>query len=179
MNDPVYQGFLMRQFEEATALARQSDVLELAPQDGRPPNRYLAHFQCKGLVRDGSGGPVEFNHLLVGIWLPEDYLRQVNPGQVLTYLGPAPQPWHPQIRPPFICAHIPPGTRLTDVLHTLYDLWTYNLVAVGDNGLNPDAAAWYRQQHPSRFPLERRPLKRRTLELSAEPIHPTNSAAPA
>lgn len=177
MKDPVYQGFLRRQYEEATALAFQSDVVSLRPMPGSPPDKYLAEFRCRGLVREGPGEPTEYSQLLVGIWLPEDYLRRVDPAQILTYLGPSPSPWHPNFRPPFICAHIPPATPLTSLLHLVFDLWTYNKVSVGDNGLNPAAAAWYRAQDPARFPLERRPLKRRELRFDSAPV--TEAPPPA
>lgn len=170
MNDAIYEGFLRRQYEEGMALAAQSDVVTLRPMPGSSPSKYLAEFRCKGLIREGAGEPTEFPCLVVGIWLPEDYLRHVEPAQVLTYLGPSPFPWHPNFRPPFICAHITPGTPLTGLLHLVFDLWTYNKVAVGDGGLNPAAAAWFRSQDPARFPLERRSLKRRVLHLDSEPV---------
>jgi len=158
----VYQAFLRRQFQEATALAADSDVLKVTPlPGGGPPCRYLAHFEgCRGLVRNPRGQIVEFAKFIVGIWFPEDYLRHVNIPQVLTYLGPHPEPWHPNIRAPFLCAHITPGTALVDILYACQEIWTWNLFYTGDEGLNHAAAQWARRQEPARFPIDRRPLKR-------------------
>lgn len=167
MRDQIYQVFLRRQLEDGMALAGNSDVLDLTPlPDGDPPFRYIAHFEgCRGLVRDEGGQIVEFKKFMVGIWFPDDYLRRVNIPQVLTYLGPHPAPWHPNIRPPFLCAHIEPGTTLVDILYACHEIWTWNLFATGDEGLNHAAAQWSRKQERSRFPIDRRPLKRRAVQI--------------
>ncbi len=163
MLDEVYEAFLRRQLEEGMALADSSDVLTLTPLSGsEPPERYLANFEGRrGLVRDGRGRIVECDKFMVGIWFPEDYLRSVRIPQVLTYLGPQ-EPWHPNIRPPFMCVHIEPGMGLVDILYACHEIWTWNLYATGDEGLNHGASQWSRQQERSRFPIDRRPLKRRS-----------------
>ena len=173
MSDAIYEAFLRRQLEEGMALAKSSDVLDLTPlPGGDPPCRYIAHFEGRrGLVRDQRGQIVEFEKFMVGIWFPEDYLRHVNIPQVLNYLGPHPEPWHPNIRPPFLCAHIEPGTALVDIIYACHEIWTWNLFATGDEGLNHAASQWSRKQERSRFPIDRRPLKRR-----AEPADVTAAA---
>ena len=165
MSDVIYEAFLRRQYEEGMALARSSDVRELIPlPGGDPPFRYLAYFRGRnGLVRNERGDIVEFDTFAVGIWFPEDYLRHVNIPQILTYLGPHPQPWHPNLRPPFICAHLEPGTALVDVLYVCFEIWTWNLFSTGDEGLNHAASQWTRRQNNDRFPIDRRPLKRRSV----------------
>ena len=80
-------------------------------------------------------------------------------------LGPHPDPWHPNIRPPFVCAHIEPGSSLVDILYACFEIWTWNLFATGDEGLNHAASQWSRKQERSRFPVDRRPLKRRSMQL--------------
>jgi hypothetical protein len=166
MSDQIYKAFLRRQFEEGMALAASSNILDLtALPDGDPPFRYIAHFEgCRGLVRDGDGQIVEFKKFMVGIWFPADFLRHVIIPQVLTYLGPHPEPWHPNIRPPYLCAHIEPGTTLVDILYACHEIWTWNLFATGDEGLNHAASQWSRKQDRSRFPIDRRPLKRRVVQ---------------
>jgi hypothetical protein len=173
MNDKIYEAFLRQQFKDGMALAASSDILDLTPLDGDPPIRYIAHFEgAKGLVRDRGGQIVEFQKFMVGIWFPDDYMRHVNIPQVLTYLGPHPEPWHPNMRAPhYICADIVPGTSLVDILYACYELWTWNLFYTGDEGLNHAASQWSRKQDPSRFPIDRRPLKRRSL-----PTAPTTPA---
>ena len=167
MSDQIYEAFLRRQHEEGMALARSSDVLKLLPlPGGEPPSRYLAHFTGrKGLVHDAQGGIVEFDRFSVGIWFRHDYLRRVEVPEVLTYLGPNQRPWHPNLRAPFICAHIEPGTALVDLLYVCLEIWTWNLFATGDEGLNHAASQWARRQDRNRFPIDRRPLKRRLKQL--------------
>ena len=168
MDDRIFESFLRHQEKEAMALAESSDLVEVIPLDGPPPHqRYIAKFRARGLVRSPSGEIVEANGCDVGIWLPSDYLRVAEVSHVFTYLGP-PRPWHPNIMPPFICVHIRPGTPLVDLLYSLFELWTYHLFATGDDGLNKAAAQWARRQDPSRFPIDRRPLKRRVLNLQVD-----------
>jgi len=171
MKDKIFEAFLRRQFEEGKALAASSDALELiAMPDGDPPSRYIAHFErCNGLVRDARGAIVEFDKFAVGIWFADDHLRRVNPAQVLTYLGPHPDPWHPNLRPPFICTHIEPGTGLVDILYACFEIWTWNLFATHDEGLNHAASQRSRKQDRNRFPIDRRPLQRRTAPSQAKP----------
>ena len=166
--DNVRQSFLRRQYEDAMSLAAESDILDLLPVAGTPPDRYIARFRAMGLVRTDKGDIVEADRFDVGIWLPEDYLRRAESAQVFTYIGPSRAPWHPNIRPPFICLHLTPGMPLVDLLYSCFELWTWNLFYTGDDGLNGEASQWARHQSPDRFPTDRRPLRRRTLNLSIE-----------
>ncbi len=167
MQDKVSESFLRCQFEQGVDLARSSDLLDIMPMEGSPPCRYVARLDAKGLVHSPSGDIAEATGCNVGIWFPPDYLRRVDVAQILTYLGP-PRPWHPNIMAPFICLHVTPGTPLVDLLYSLYDLWTWNLYYTGDEGLNHAAAQWARQQKPTRFPIDRRPLRRRALGFRVE-----------
>jgi len=168
--DPVLEGFLARQFEEGMALAGASDLLELAAVDGAPPNRYLARFRCKGLVRSQAGKVEEADRFEVGIWFPSDYLRRAEPWQVLTWLGPR-RVFHPNIsdRLPAICVgRLVPGTPLVDLLYQCFEIITFRKVTMReDDALNPEACAWARD-HRQRFPVDGRPLKRRALKLTAD-----------
>jgi hypothetical protein len=160
MHDPILGGFLKQQLAQGMELAAQSDLLELLPQG---LDRYVAIFRCKGLVRADSGEIVEASEAHVGIWFPTDYCRHADPFQVLTWLYPH-NIWHPNIRPPLICVgRIPPATDLCDLLYQCYEIITYSNWAPHD-GLNPDACQWARN-HADRFPVDRRPLKRRSIEF--------------
>ena len=172
MQDKIFEAFLRRQHEEAMELAQSSDLLELYPMGGDPPNRYIAVFRCKGLVRAADGNAIEADHFEVGIWFPSDYLRRADPFQVLTWLGPF-DVFHPNIsdRAPLICVgRLVPNTRLIDILYQCFDIITYNKVTMReDDALNREACVWARNnQH--RFPIDRRPLKRRALDLRIEQI---------
>jgi hypothetical protein len=174
MNDPVHRAFCEQQLIDGRAFAQATSIIDLVPMPapaGEPPTRYIAHFRdCHGLVRDAAGNIVEHHEFVAGICFPADYLCRIEIPQVLAYLGPHPAPWHPNIRPPFICANLAPGTPLVDVLYVLYELWTWNLFATKDDGLNRLASQWSRQQDRARFPIDRRPLKRRAAESAPVPV---------
>ncbi len=166
--DAVLEAFLARQFEEGTALAGASDLLGLSAVDGPPPQRYLAQFNCKGLVRAEDGKIVEADRFGVGVWFPSDYLRRAEPWQVLTWLGPR-RVFHPNIsdRLPAICVgRLVPGTPLVDLLYQCFEIITYRKVTMReDDALNAEACAWARENR-HRFPIDPRPLKRRALKLT-------------
>jgi len=137
--------------------------MELAAVHGDPPQRYVVTFRAKGLVQSVTGVQ-EADVARFGIWLPDEYLKDdvdLAHMPIITYLGPHPQPWHPNMLPvvPYIvCVHMVPGTPLVTLLRGAYELWTYQLVSTSDNGLNPRAASWARSQPPERFPVDPRPL---------------------
>jgi hypothetical protein len=169
MQDKIFEAFLKRQYDEGMALARSSDLLELIPMGGDPPDRYIAQFRCKGLV-SADDEVSERDYFEVGIWFPSDYLRRADPFQVLTWLGPW-NVFHPNISNgmPFICVgKLAPNTALVDILYQCFEIITYNKVTMReDDALNAQACVWARQNQ-GRFPIDRRPLKRRALDLHVE-----------
>jgi hypothetical protein len=170
MKDHVLSAFLDRQLEEGRALAAESDLLELIPVDGAARQRYLVQLRCKGLVQSDAGEIVEADRFVFGIWFNDDYLRAVDPYMVLTWLEPR-RTWHPNIRAPFVCAgRIVPGTPIVDLLYRCFEIVTFNRVTMReDDALHKAACSWARQnQH--RFPIDRRPLKRRTCDFTVETI---------
>ncbi|HVS03951.1 MAG TPA: hypothetical protein VMT16_14390 [Thermoanaerobaculia bacterium] len=169
--DPVFAGFLRRQRREGEALARSSDLLELVPiGDAQAPDRYLARFRCRGLVRPAGGEVAVAEGFEVGIWFPLDYLRRADPFQVLTWLGPR-DVFHPNVSAqlPLLCiGRLVPGTPLVDLLYQCFEIVTWRKVTMReDDALNAAACAWARQ-HRQRWPVDGRPLKRRRLELRVE-----------
>ena len=166
MSDAVLEGFLKRQLAEGLELAAQSDLFELLPQD---LDRYIAIFHCKGLVRGADGAVVEASEFHVGIWFPSDYCRHADPFKVLTWLYPF-NVWHPNIRPPLIClGKIAPATELCDLIYQVYEIITYQNFASHD-GLRAEVCQWARNH--DRFPVDRRPLKRRVLDLQVKEVKP-------
>lgn len=161
-HDALFIPFLEKQEKEGRVLARASDLLQLAPLEYRDsPMAYLVRFRCLGLLHH-AGQVVEHDDFLIGIRFPEDYLFRFDTAQVLTWLEPF-DIWHPNIRPPFVCAgHMQPGTPLVDLVYQLYEIITYQNVEMREhNALNPDACSWARN-NLHRLPVDRRPLKRRT-----------------
>ena len=167
MHDKVLEGFLRQQHEDGLALSRNSDLLDLLPGDGDPPRRYVARFSCTGLVLR-NGAVEEASHFEVGIWFPDDYLRNIEPTRVVTWLTP-PAVFHPNIRPPLIClGRLGVGASLVDILYQTFEVITYTKLTMDErDALNHDACVWARQ-HLDHFPVDRRPLKRRRIRLSVE-----------
>jgi hypothetical protein len=166
--DPVFERFLRRQHEEGMALAAASDLLELevGPIPYSPPT-FIATLRCNGLVRLPDGTIENANFFQAGIWFPPDYLRRVDPFQILRWFGPA-HVWHPNISDslPLICVgRLTPGTPLVDILYQIFEIVTYTKYTPReDDSLNKACCSWARvNQH--RFPVDRRPLKRRPLNL--------------
>jgi hypothetical protein len=172
MQDPIFHSFLEAQYAEGMALAACSDLLNLVPAAGPAgaPSRYRAEFYCRGLARVPGRGVVEHASWDVAIWFPGDYLRRsVHVSQVLS-LGPmAVEPWHPNLAYPFICLELTCGTGLIEILYGLFDLFSWNSYAT-DDALNSACAQWTRNQEPSRFPVDRRPLKWRRADSEGTPV---------
>ncbi len=172
MTDRVFAGWLTRQCEEGLALAAASDLLSLLPLEALLSQRYLAEYRCTGLVKTATGEIAEANRFAVGIWFPDEYLRVADTFQVLTWLEPR-QAFHPNIsaRAPFICiGPLAPGTPLVDILYRCHEVITFNrLTMVESNALNLEACAWARRNQ-QRFPVDRRPLKRRSVEFDVQEI---------
>ena len=177
MRDKILAAFLGKQHDEAMALADASDLLDLTALEGpdEDRHRYIAEFRCAGLVNTNQG-VVEAHHFALGIWFPADYLVRVDPFAVLTWFEPL-AVFHPNIRPPFVCVgRIAPGTPLVDLLYQVFEIITYTKVTMReDDALNKEACAWARQ-HLHRFPVDRRPLKRRALTLEIDDASPARPA---
>jgi ubiquitin-protein ligase len=81
--------------------------------------------------------------------------------------------WHPNVsmEVPLICiGRLTPGTGLVDVLYQVYEILTWHKFNPRENdSLNKTACAWARQNQ-SRFPVDHRPLKRRSLHLEMTPL---------
>lgn len=173
MADRIMEGFLSRQYEAGMQLAEESDLLDLIPLGPPPPDRYLAHFTCTGLTRSRSGEILEANDFAVEICFPEDYLRSRDrnlPYRVLSWVMPR-SIWHPNISDelPLICVgRLTPGADLVTIIYQIYEIITYNKVTMVEaDALNKEACAWARR-NLHRFPIDRRPLKRRSLNLSCK-----------
>ena len=111
---------------------------------------------------------VKHNRFDVGIYFPDDYLRQASTYQVLTWLDPI-NVFHPNIAVPHICVgeqFLRPGTPLVEILYQVYAVITYRKWA-SHRGLNADACQWA-INHQELFPSDQRPLKRRALKLEIE-----------
>ncbi|MHC4129123.1 MAG: ubiquitin-conjugating enzyme family protein [Planctomycetota bacterium] len=165
--DHIFRSFLERNYEMGMALARDSDLLELTPVAGNPPHKYAAEYFCKGLVRDAGGHISEADRFLVGIYFPENYLRVADPYTVLTWCEPD-EIFHSNAKPPLICLDLAPGKPLVPLLHGCYEIITWQLYAT-DDALSKEAAEWGRH-NARRLPIDRRPLKRRAIDVRVEKV---------
>ena len=172
MNDKIFEAFLRRQYEDGVALAEASDLLDLLPGPGQPPEAYVATFRCNGLVRTAQSDVTVTERFAVGINFPTDYLRRAEPIEIIRWLGPS-EIFHPNVsnKLPVICiGRLVPGTPLVDILYQVFEIITWNKVTMReDDALNHEACVWARNnQH--RFPIDTRPLKRLTSGSRNDPF---------
>ncbi len=167
-DDAVFAGFLDRQTQDGLALAHESDLMRLHISPMAPPH-FVAQFFCDGLVREGDGEIKRASEFQVGIFFPPEYLRRSDPFEMLRMFTP--HVWHPNVsrEHPLICiGRLTPGTPLVDILYQIFEVLTYVKWNTAD-GMNRAACAWARE-HQSEFPIDRRPLKRRSLNLEVTPV---------
>jgi hypothetical protein len=170
VTDPIFHGFVQRQAEEGQALAQASDILTL---ESLPTGQhFIAHYSCRGLVKGADGIVREAEQFHVGIFFGSDYLRNAKPHETVTLFDPL-NTFHPNVTfgAPFIClGRIAPGTPLVDLLYQCYEILTYQkLTPREDDALNKEACRWARASQ-ERFPIDKRPLKRRPLVLDVERV---------
>ncbi len=167
--DDVLTRFLRYQHEQAMALSAASDLVDLVPVGPADvPAMYLVNYRCKGLIRR-HGEVVEHDSFVVGIHIPEDYLCRFDTARVLTWCEPL-DIRHPNIRPPYVCVgNMSPGTALADLVFQCFEIVSYVNVEMREhNALNREACSWARRNR-HRFPVDRRPLKRRPPVPNPQP----------
>ena len=161
--DTILNDFLRVQETEALELAAESDLVDVIPLGPEPHQRFLVRYSCTGLVRTRDG-ITEADQFELGVYMPSDYLMRVNPGEVLTWLGP-PNSFHPQILFPYVCAgRVRPGTTLVELIYQCFEIVTYQKVTMReDDAMNRDACVWSRN-NLARLPIDDRPIVRRSAE---------------
>ena len=160
--DKILSLWLTEEKQRAFGLAEESAVLDVRCVDLQ---HFVASFYTKGLVRGDDGVIREADHFDVGYWFSDSYLRHVTDRDVATWLAPA-EIYHPNVNPPYCClGPIAPGTSLVDLIYRTYEVISYqNVMPAENDALNLAACQWARHnQH--RFPLDDRPLKRRSGDL--------------
>jgi hypothetical protein len=161
--DEIFRSFLERETEAALALAAQSDILDVLPMGPPPAQRFMTRFRCTGLVRDPRGHIAEASQFLIALWIPDDFLRRLNPLEIVSIVEPQ-NVFHPNVADglPFMClGHLRPGTPIVDILFQIFEVLTYqNFTCSEHNALSHAACQWTRN-NLARLPLDRRPLKRR------------------
>lgn len=166
MSALIRKSFLLAQEREGMDLAEASDILSLEPLGPSPHERFVARFAARSVITD-EAGPREANGVYdVGIWFPNDYHRRAVTPQVLSWLRPR-EVFHPNVLAPFIClGTLRPGTPIVEICFRVWSLIAYQSYGL-KSPLNPAAAAWARR-HLDRFPVDRRPLKRRIATFTTQ-----------
>jgi len=172
MTDKIFSKFLERQREEALALAAKSSILRLFPGPGSPPQQYIAEFRCQGLVQERNGRIGECGLFVVGIFLPNDYLRRASTFEVLTWLGPT-NVFHPNIlgQHGAICiGRLNPGTSLVSICYQVFEMIVYRTYNTREfDSLNKAACSWARN-NAGRLPTDARPLQRPELAVPPQAV---------
>lgn len=155
--DRILMTFLQTQHEQAFALARQSDLVDIYPFDAQ---HYLVRLRCRGLVKQDDGSIVEADSFDLGIHFPDRYLREAD-AATLMLLSPL-NAYHPNIRGPALCiGKLSPGTPLVELIYRAFDLLTGRNVTFDEHdALNHEACCWARA-NLHRYPIDDRPLKYR------------------
>jgi len=178
--DRIFTSWLMRQEADWADFAPKTDRVKVTPVGvGAPCRKYVAEFDCGGLVRQSDGAITRAEEFVIGIYFGDDHLRRVEPMQLVWLLSPT-NVWHPNIKAPTVClGHLRPAVGLIEILNQAYSILTYQNVSPGDC-LNEEAASWSRA-HRDQFPIDRRPLKRRDIRLNIRevPSHEPDSAVAA
>jgi hypothetical protein len=163
--DTILESFLRGQQAAWEDFSPQTDAVRLTTLGpDAPPRKFVAQFSCRGLVRLPFGEISETNKFAVGIYFGDDHLRRIDPLRLVWLLEPQ-NVWHPNVSAPGLCVgHLRPGVGLIEILQQVYSILTYQNCNLRDY-LSPEAAAWART-NLDRFPIDRRPLKRKTIPIS-------------
>ena len=140
-------------------LVNRSELIHIIRAEGDPPEKYLIRFTCRGVEKIAPGGrPVYREVHEVSIYLHAEY--------------PLKQPqlkWHTPIFHPNIHSSGAvcigawwPAKTLDELLLTLGEMVQYKNLGPKDP-MNSKAASWA-LRNKRNFPVDKRPLKGRSLE---------------
>jgi ubiquitin-protein ligase len=139
-------------------LVNRSELIQILQTEGDPPEKYLVQFTCRGVERIGPGGKPHYRERhQVSIYLHAEYpLKQPH----LKWLTPI---FHPNIHSTgAVCIGAWwPAKTLDELLLTLGEMVQYKNLGPKDP-MNSHAAAWA-LRNKSLFPVDKRPLKGRSV----------------
>lgn len=157
MMDQEARIFLEEQHRQILHLVSQNAFLELITPQRFPSHEYLVSMLVCGLAR--CEGQVQPAHgLNFRIRLSDDYLLRADSREILEYLGPHEEPWHPNIHGSTIFAPISPGQGLVEIVRMCFNIWTWNQYYEQDSQLNQQVLDWARTQPAGAFPVDGRTL---------------------
>lgn len=159
MSFDIRETRLRNDYERVRDLVNRSEFFHILTTDGDPPERYLIRFTCKGVEKIlPNGDPVYRDVHEVSLYLHAEYpLKQPQ----LKWQTPI---FHPNIHVTgAVCIGAWwPAKTLDELLLTLAEMVQYKNYDPKDP-MNSKAAAWS-LRHKSLFPVDRRPLKGKSLE---------------
>jgi len=157
MMDQEARIFLEEQHRQILQLVGQNDFLEVITPQRFPSQEFWLSMLVRGLAC--CEGQIQFAHgLNFRIRLNDDYLIRADSREILEYLGPHEEPWHPNIHGRGIFAPISPGQGLVEIVRMCFNIWTWNQYYEQDSERNQQVLDWARSQPAGRFPVEGRTL---------------------
>jgi ubiquitin-protein ligase len=149
---------LRNDYERVRELVDRSEFIHILATDGKPPEKYLIQFSCRGVERlSPQGRPITSERHEVSVYLHAEYpLKQPQ----LKWLTPI---FHPNIHlTGAVCIGAWwPAKTLDELLLSLGEMIQYKNFDPKDP-MNSKAAAWA-NRHLQLFPIDPRPLKGEAL----------------
>ena len=150
---------LRNDYQRIRELVNRSELIHVLATEGDPPEKYLIRFSCRGIEKiAANGNPVYRNVHEVTIYLHAEYpLKQPQ----LKWMTPI---FHPNIHSTgAVCIGAWwPAKTLDELLLTLGEMVQYKNLGPKDP-MNSRAASWA-LRHKRMFPVDRRPLKGKSIE---------------
>ncbi len=159
MSFDIRETRLRNDYQKIRDLVNRSELIHVLATEGDPPEKYLIRFSCRGIEKIGSNGAPIFREVHeVTVYLHAEYpLKQPQ----LKWMTPI---FHPNIHSTgAVCIGAWwPAKTLDELLLTLGEMVQYKNLGPKDP-MNSRAATWA-LRNKRIFPVDRRPLKGRSLQ---------------
>lgn len=159
MSFDIRETRLRNDYQRIRELVNRSDLIRILYTDGDPPEKYLIQFGCRGVEKlTSTGRPIYRDVHEVSIYLHAEYpLKQPQ----LKWRTPI---FHPNIHSTgAVCIGAWwPAKTLDELILTLGEMVQYKNLGPKDP-MNSKAASWA-IRNKRHFPVDKRPLKGRSLE---------------
>ncbi len=159
MSFDIRETRLRNDYQRIRELVNRSELIRVLATEGDPPEKYLIRFSCRGIEKVAPNGkPVYRDVHEVTIYLHAEYpLKQPQ----LKWMTPI---FHPNIHSTgAVCIGAWwPAKTLDELLLTLGEMVQYKNLGPKDP-MNSRAASWA-LRNKRMFPIDRRPLKGKSIE---------------
>lgn len=132
---------------------RDSEIIQVKPTLGDPPEVYQVDYRIRSLDRDAAGKPVERLEHRAEIRLISDYPRLSPQCKMLTSI------FHPNIDPTTICVgdHWAAGERLSELIVRIGEMIAYQAYNIR-SPLDAEAAMWA-DLNVAKLPIDPQPIR--------------------